>query len=281
MSSRYWNVWAPYWSQIEDNYLDLESLDRLSSLIESPVLVVGAGQGLLVEHLGSKGLAVHGVDLDPLMIEYARRRRGLRMILADGTRLPLAGKSSRTTIVATGVVDLMDDEQLIRSIITEAVRVTNHDGSVLVAFYRLNPKAERLFRSAGLITHEDRLLQKTVYEMARMSVPELIATVSRLAGVSSLRAFLMLARFPLTLPARERRMARSLARMLRKAARDLGSMDPLLDSAIEQVPFRNEESIERLFSRLDLPVHEMHVFDTCHVVRTGRASCWQTGQEIG
>jgi SAM-dependent methyltransferase len=271
MGSRFWNVWAPYWSHIEDNYLDLESLDRLSSIIQSPVLVVGAGQGLLVEHLGKKGLAVHGVDLDPLMIEYARKRRGLRMILADGTRLPLAGESSRTTIVATGVVDLMDDEHLIRSIITDAVRVTRADGAVLVAFYRLNPGAERLFRSAGLITDEDRLLQKIVYEMATMSVPELIATVSRLSGVGSLRALLMLARFPLTLPARERRMARSLTRMLKKATRDLGSPDPLLDSAIEEVPFRSKESIEKLFSRLDLPLHEMHMFDTCHVVRTGRA----------
>jgi hypothetical protein len=266
-ASGYWSAWAPYWSLIEDNYLDLESLDRLSAVIRGPALVVGAGQGLLVEKLRRDGLAAHGIDLDPVMIEYAHRRRGLRLVRADGTRLPVADSTCGTTIVATGVVDLMDDEELIRAIAREALRVTRDSGSVLVAFYRLDPKAERLFRSVDLITDRDRFHQRLVYEMAAMSVPRLVATVSRHAGMSRTAAFLALARFPLALPFREWRMGRSLTRILKKARRDLGSIDPLIESAMDLVPFRNEERIRGLFSRLDLPLRELHVFGTCHVAR--------------
>ncbi len=269
--NRFWSAWAPYWSHIEDNYLDLDSVDRLAPVIEPPVLVVGAGQGLLVEHLRGKGLRCDGIDLDPLMIRYARSRRGLHLILASGADLPMADDSYGTCIIATGVLDLMDDEDLIHSILREALRVTTDRGAVLAAFYSLHPRAEKLFRSARLITHEERFCQKLVYEMATQNPFQLIRTVSRHAHVGTLRSLLTLARFPILLPWREFGMSRSLARIFRQARRDLGSSEPLIASAIETVPYRNAASLRSLFSRLDLPIIELHAFDTCNVVQTGRA----------
>jgi len=66
-ASPFWSAWAPYWSHIEDNYLDLDSVDRLAPVIEEPVLVVGAD-------------------------------------------LPMADGSYGTSIIATGVLDIMDAE---------------------------------------------------------------------------------------------------------------------------------------------------------------------------
>jgi SAM-dependent methyltransferase len=262
----YWSAWAPYWSHIEDNYLDLASLDQLMPVIHDPVLVIGAGQGLLVEHLLSRGLTARGVDLDPLMIEYARKRRGLDLVHASGADLPMADATHGTTIIATGVIDLMDDETLIASIIDEARRVTR--GTVLVAFYALHPRTEGLFRSSRLITAEERFCQKLVYEMATLDPFQLVRTMSRHLQVGWLRALLALARFPLLLSWREFRMSRSLARIFRQARRDLGSTDPLIDAAMETVPFRNAQAISSLCSRLELPIDELHAFPTCHVVQT-------------
>ena len=76
-TKRYWEKWAPYWSYCEDNMLNLESINRLATAVQSPVLIIGAGQGLLVEELQKKGFKVDGVDLDPSMIEYAKKRRGM------------------------------------------------------------------------------------------------------------------------------------------------------------------------------------------------------------
>ena len=69
---KFWEAIAPYLFYLEDNHLDLDSINKLMDLIDGPVLIVGAGQGLLVEELKKKGYTVDGVDIIPLMINYAK-----------------------------------------------------------------------------------------------------------------------------------------------------------------------------------------------------------------
>ena len=52
----YWTAWSPYWSHQEDFFLDLDAINKLSAFITSPALIIGAGQGLLVEQLQKKRL---------------------------------------------------------------------------------------------------------------------------------------------------------------------------------------------------------------------------------
>jgi len=70
----FWEKLAPYLSYIEDNFLDLEAIRKLQQHIGDPVLVVGAGQGLLVEELKNIGYTVDGIDNNPRMIEFAENR---------------------------------------------------------------------------------------------------------------------------------------------------------------------------------------------------------------
>lgn len=62
----FWKTWSPYWSYIEDSSLDLETINKLTIAIRNPVLIIGAGQGLLVEQLQKKGFKVDGVDLNQI-----------------------------------------------------------------------------------------------------------------------------------------------------------------------------------------------------------------------
>ena len=87
-SSEFWDAMAPHHSAIENSYLDLPSLRRIQHDIFPPVLVVGAGQGLIVAALQEHGLQCVGVDLSLEMIKYARIRRGLELIHADAKALP-------------------------------------------------------------------------------------------------------------------------------------------------------------------------------------------------
>jgi ubiquinone/menaquinone biosynthesis C-methylase UbiE len=97
----FWGLWSPYLAYFEDSFLDLDSMDQLRAIVVDPVLVIGGGQGLLVERLQREGLKVDGVDSEPRMIEFAEKRRGLKFIQADGARLPFSDNSYNTTIVAT------------------------------------------------------------------------------------------------------------------------------------------------------------------------------------
>ncbi len=126
--ARFWENWAPYLSHIEDNHLDLENIQRLGAHISDPVLIIGAGQGLLVEQLQKSGHSVDGVELSPLMIKYAKTRRGLELIEANARQLPLADNTYNTTIIATGVVDFLDDESQVELIVNEASRVRGPGG---------------------------------------------------------------------------------------------------------------------------------------------------------
>lgn len=108
VSSAYWDVWAPHLLDLEDNLLDLETINQLSGSFTNPVLVVGAGQGLLVEGLTKGGFRVDGVELSPVMIEYAKSRRGLRLIEADARNMPFDDGTYGTSIIATGLVHAHD-----------------------------------------------------------------------------------------------------------------------------------------------------------------------------
>ena len=102
------------------------------------VLVVGAGQGLLVEELLKKGFQTDGIDLSREMIQYAKKRRGLTIIEADARAMPFGAGKYETIIYATGVIDFMANEDLIGTILNEARRVISHAGKVFVAFYRMS-----------------------------------------------------------------------------------------------------------------------------------------------
>src|SRR5438270_8700987 len=112
-ASDYWDALAPHHASLENNFFDLPSLRRIIHEIQQPVLVVGAGQGLIVEELIKNGFHTDGVDLSPEMIRYAKRRRGLTIIEADAKALPFGAGTYQTIIYATGVVDFMGDEEQI------------------------------------------------------------------------------------------------------------------------------------------------------------------------
>src|SRR5256885_10658938 len=97
-ASDYWDALAPHHASIENNYFDLPSLRRIIHHIHQPVLVVGAGQGLIVEALLKNGFQTEGVDLSSEMIRYAKARRGLAIIEADAKALPFRAGTYETII---------------------------------------------------------------------------------------------------------------------------------------------------------------------------------------
>src|SRR3954471_21190934 len=124
----FWDALAPYHSAIEDNYFDLASLRAILSELEEPVLVVGAGQGLIVAEIQKRGMKCDGVDFSPEMIRYAKLRRGLSLIRADAKAMPFESGSYQTIIYATGVVDFTSDEVDIKRMLDEARRIVNPAG---------------------------------------------------------------------------------------------------------------------------------------------------------
>jgi SAM-dependent methyltransferase len=260
--SDFWNALAPFHFAIENNYFDVPSLRRILHEIREPVLVVGAGQGLIVAELLRRGFQCDGVDFSSEMIRYARLRRGLSLIQADAKAMPLKDGAYQTVIHATGVVDFIGDEVEIKRIMEEAARIVSPTGNIFVAFYRASPAVERLLSDLGLLRNHI-LSQREALEINRLGSVEMLAWVGKKAGISYLRAALLLIRMTLFSTFREKMTALKMKRIFRK----MNDADSLIQSAPAKVPYRNEAEIRNLFGRLGIPIKQVTALGTCIIAR--------------
>ena len=259
-----WNALAPFHSAIENNYFDVPSLHRILRELHGPVLVVGAGQGLLVAELLKSGIQCDGVDFSSEMIRYARLRHGLSLIQADAKAMQLKNGAYQTIIYATGVVDFIGDEAEIKLIMDEAARIVSPTGRIFVAFYRASPAVEEFLTELGLL-RDHILLQREALEMNRLKVPQMLEWVARKAGVSYLRAALLLIRMSWLSTLREKITALKMKKIFRK----MNDVSSLIDGAPEKVPYRNEAEIKNLFERLGVPLKQLTALRTCIIARIG------------
>lgn len=266
----YWTAWSPYWSYQEDFFLDSEAINKLATFFTNPVLIIGAGQGLLVEQLKKKNFTVDGIELDPQMISYAKKRRGLDLIEADARNMPFANESYKTSVIATGVVDFMDDEEQIKSIINEALRVTDGSAKVFVAFYKYHPKVEALLKYTGIITDKSLLRFKRLAEMTILSFENpigFIRTARKEANVGLLIAFFVLMKAQLFLPKKEKKESKKLSALWKQVKNELDNPQSLIDCLPELVPYRSREQIMSLFKKLNFTIRNMYFYDSCTIVQ--------------
>jgi ubiquinone/menaquinone biosynthesis C-methylase UbiE len=261
-ASDFWDALAPHHSAIENNYFDRSSLRRIVHELREPILVVGAGQGLIVAELLKMGFQCDGVDFSAEMIRYARLRRGLSLIRADAKAMPLKAGAYQTIIYATGVVDFIGDETEIKRIMDEARRVVSPTGSIFVAFYRASAAVEKLLTELGLL-HNHTMLQREALGINRLGSFQMLGWVAKKAGVGYFGAAVLLMRMTLFSTLREKLTAVRMKEIFRK----MNNASSLIKSAPEKLPYRNESEIRKLFDRLGVPLNQLITLRTCIIVR--------------
>ena len=258
----YWDALAPHHSALENNYFDLPGLRRIIHDVHQPVLVVGAGQGLIVEELLKNGFQTDGVDLSSEMIRYAKRRRGLTLIEADAKALPFGAGTYETLIYATGVVDFMGDEEQIGVILNEAKRIIRPSGKIFVAFYKMSAASEEFLAKLGLLRDNVLSLRETL-EIYRMTPVQTIAWVAKKAEVGFFAAGILSLRAWALSTMKEKTVAFNLQRIFR----DTDHASSLINTAPEKQPYRNEPEIRNLFKRLGIPFQKLEASGSCYIVQ--------------
>jgi ubiquinone/menaquinone biosynthesis C-methylase UbiE len=247
---------------MEDNFLDLDSVKKLAAIIKEPALVVGAGQGLLVEELQKRGLKVDGIDAEPQMVALAKKRRNLDIILANGNTMPFADNTYQTSIIATGVVDVIDDDEQIQLIMEETMRITDDDGTILVAFSRVG-SAEPLMRLMGLLTDDGRWYFRRMFQMMRLKPFAFLKVMKKEANIGYFCAFRKIMKHQFLSSKKEKERVKKISMMWKET----DNPEELIDCVPESVPYRNEEMIRDLFKKLAIPIREVLPFDSCTIVR--------------
>jgi len=261
-TSDFWDALAPHHSALENSYLDLPSLRRIQYEIRSPVLVVGAGQGLIVAALQAQGLQCDGVDLSAEMIRYARLRRGLALIHANAKALPFGNGVYKTIIYATGVIDFMSDEEEIQVIMSEGRRILEPSGDIFVAFYRFSAATEEFVIRLGLLRNSV-LRFRELLEIYRLTPAQTISWVAKHAKAGYAGGVVQVLRSWAFSSWQEKKNAFHMQRVFRK----LNHADALIQAAPESQAYRTEVEIKKLFARLALPIRQFRTSGSCHMVR--------------
>lgn len=260
--SDFWNVLAQFHAEVEDSNFDLASVRRLLPEIESPVLVVGAGHGLMVAELRKHGYECEGVDLSSEMIRQAKLRRGIKLIQADARAMPFPTASYETIIYATGVVDFTSEEGEICAMLTEGRRVVKKSGKVFVAFCKGSAAQEKFLTMVGLLS-EGKVALRESLELYLLNPVQMVGWVARRAGLGRVRAAIALLRVSALCTMQERRTTFRMQRVFRM----MNDPRTLINAAPEKLPYRNEREVESLFKRLGIPIKQLSAFGSCWVVR--------------
>jgi ubiquinone/menaquinone biosynthesis C-methylase UbiE len=260
--TEFWDALAPHHAPVENSYLNVSATRRIMGHLRAPVLVVGAGHGLIMAEIRKAGLRCDGIDFSSEMIRHAKVRRGIDIIHADARAMPIPDQTYETVIFATGVVDFTEDETAIRMMLKEGRRVVRESGKVFVAFYRLSAASERFLSTIGLLKG-NIFTPRPIFEMRRLNPFQRVSWVAKKAGLSYLSAaFLLLRTFVLTTIA-ERRSPLRLWKIVRKIA----DSKLLIETAPERQPYRNQAAVRNLFERLAIQVKQLDVFASCYIAR--------------
>lgn len=258
--SKFWDALAAHHAAIEDNFLDRSSVRRIMHEVRSPVLVVGAGQGLLVAELRSQGFECDGVDFSAEMIRCARSRRGIELIQADASAMPLGDATYETVIYATGVIDFCSDDEAIRRVLGEGRRVVKLGGRIFVAFYRMSPALENFLTKVGLL-NDYVLLHRRSLETYLLTPAQMIQWVMTNAHTGWLGAGALMLRMAAFGTLREKATTLKMQRIIR----GMDHPEAFILAAPETQPYRNEAEIRRLCDRLRVPIKEFRTLVTCWI----------------
>jgi ubiquinone/menaquinone biosynthesis C-methylase UbiE len=272
-ADKWWSTWAPVWDLIEDRHFGTRVTESLMDRIQPDVLIVGAGQGLIVRHLSDKGLHAVGLDINPDMVKIAKEKYNLDIVEGDAGNLPFDKSRFNTVIISSGVVDYGADESAIKTFINESLRVCRDGGTILTAFYRIIPAIEKIYRKIGVIDSNNAYHMSRIFEINELAEKNpllCMKPIQKWTGKSRMRVSIEWAIVGLTQPKEFMGERKWINNIFDKGA-ELGlTRKTLLGSVPDKLPYRTKTQIEELFLRIDCPCREILEFDDCSVVVIGK-----------
>lgn len=266
-----WSSWAPVWHLIEDQHFSTMITDQIINEIKPPVLIVGAGQGLIVRHLQDKSISAIGLDLNDTMIKYAKEKYDLDLIKGDAADLPFDDGEFNTTIISSGVVDYGADIDMIKLMIKEAKRVTKHDYPVFIAFYQLLPRVEKIYRKIGVIDQNGVYRLKRIFKIGDMSDKNPLRCVFPIAKWTNhglLRTILYWTYLGLTLPQQFKNERAKFDALAKEAYKSYGiQREELIENVPEEIPYLTIDEIKKLFIDFNIEIKNLTRYDDCVVVK--------------
>jgi len=165
-----WDAAASVWADWEHLGTDFSMILPFLPALESPILVLGAGQGMLMENLLQAGYEVVGIDNSRDMIAEAQRRRNISIEYGSAEDLPFSAETFPTVIIQTGV---LTERPLafMQTVMREGTRVLKKGGHLVAGLILFSASATALYQKLGLV-HEQMLQSPRFFELWRVAPDE-------------------------------------------------------------------------------------------------------------
>jgi len=264
-----WTNLAPYWEFLENRHMNISVVENLLNELSSPVLIIGAGQGLLVKYLKEKGFTVVGLDLDKEMIKYAKERHSIDLIHGDASSLPFKNSSYKSVIISSGVVDYTDDKALIKRILDESIRVTAGHGKIFVAFYQITPNVERFYKKIGVIDKNKLFHYQRIFFIDENSSHPFrcIFQIMKWTSKGFFNIGFSWAKIGLTFPEELSNERENINKIFDLARKNKFDPEILKKSFPDNIPYWNKIDVDNLLSSLGFLYNDIVKFDECMIVK--------------
>ena len=118
-----WDALAPFAHLLDDLGSGDDLVDAVTGDgLVAPVLFVGAGRGRYAARLRGRASPVLAIDASPAMARRGGAEARLPYVVADVRALPVAGAAFATVVCATGVIEMLGEDDR-RAAIAELARV--------------------------------------------------------------------------------------------------------------------------------------------------------------
>jgi ubiquinone/menaquinone biosynthesis C-methylase UbiE len=105
MQQQFWDDQAAHWDGRRNGQgLQPHHIDSMAPWLTDPVLLIGAGRGMILQALRAAGYAASGVDWSANMVAEAQREGIFGISRGDADHLPYGNQSFPTVIISTGVL---------------------------------------------------------------------------------------------------------------------------------------------------------------------------------
>ncbi len=145
-----WGKLAVVWEHFEKMGLSPSKMHCLLKYIESPILIVGSGIGLVPRYLQEIGHVVTSIDPCAEMVEHARKR-GISVDQSDIETSRYTDKSFSTVILSTGVVNTETlASGTAEKILKRTYSLLRCKGKAISAYFLENAEMEKVYDTLQL-----------------------------------------------------------------------------------------------------------------------------------
>jgi SAM-dependent methyltransferase len=146
-----WDILSAVWECFENEGLAPDILDASGFNFKAPILLCGAGAGLLCPFFSSMTDQFVAIDQSPMMVRKASAR-GFEIREADIKRTQLDSSSFKSVVVSTGIIDARNmDVCFFDEVVSECKRLLMKGGCLYLFYFCENSDLEYVMKELGLI----------------------------------------------------------------------------------------------------------------------------------